>query len=147
MKIRRRTWNPPQPIRRAQEPHVATSHVSNLLRSWVPLIWTSDSDVVESPIAKGDDFEPPSTNESPEADLTAAFVAIAPDERTTLSRKRRKQVMEGLENLSTHDHCVQYLCGLKSIDANPPTVCIIADQPSVFQDNDFDVLDAWVLRK
>ena len=101
----------------------------------------SDSDV-ESPIDKEDDFAPPSTNESPEADLAAAFVAIAPEERTTLSRKRRKHVMEGLENLSTHDHCVQYLCGLKSIDANPPTVCIITDHPSVFQDNDFDVLDA-----
>ena len=49
----------------------------------------SDSDVVESPIAKEDDFEQPSTNESPEADLTAAFVAFAPEERTTLSRKRR----------------------------------------------------------
>ena len=97
---------------------------------------------MEPPIAKEDDFEPPSTNEPPEADLTAAFVAIIPEETTTLSRKGRKQVMEGLENLSTHDHCVQYLCGLKSIDANPPTVCIIADHPSVFQDNDFDVLDA-----
>ena len=102
----------------------------------------SDSDVVESQIVKEDDFEPPSTNEPPEADLTAAFVAIIPEETTTLSRKGRKQVMEGLENLSTHDHCVQYLCGLKSIDANPPTVCIIADHQSVFQDNDFDVLDA-----
>ena len=71
----------------------------------------SDSDVVESPIDKEDDVEPCSTNESPEADLTAAFVAIAPEERITLSRKRRKHITEGLENLSTHDHCVQYLCG------------------------------------
>ena len=69
----------------------------------------SDSDVVESPISKEDDFELPSANESPEADLTAAFVAIAPEERTTLGRKHRKQVVEGLENLSTHGHCVQYL--------------------------------------
>ena len=131
----------PQPIRRrrVQEPLVATSHVSNNF-AFVGTIDLdpSDSDVVESPIDKEDDFEPPSTNESPEADLTAAFVAIAPEERTTLSRKRRKLVMEGLEN----DHCVQYLCGLKSIDANPPTVCVITDHPSVFQDNDFEVLDA-----
>ena len=40
----------------------------------------SDSDVVESPIDKEDDFELPSTNKSPEADLTDAFVAIAPEE-------------------------------------------------------------------
>ena len=90
----------------------------------------SDSDVVESQIVKEDDFEPPSTNESPEADLTAAFVAIAPEERTTLSR------------IAPMDHCVQYLCRLKPIDANPPTICIITDHPSVFQDNDFDILEA-----
>ena len=67
-----------------------TLHVSNLF-AFVGTIDLdpSDSDVVESPIAKEDDFEPPSTNESPEADLTAAFVAFAPEERTTLSRKRR----------------------------------------------------------
>ena len=102
----------------------------------------SDSDVVESPIARENVFELPSTNESPETDLTAAFAAIAPEKKTTLGRKRRKQVMEGLENLGTHDHCVQYLCGLKSIDANPPTVCIITDHPSVFQETGFDVMDA-----
>ena len=56
----------------------------------------SDSDVVESP-AKEDDFESPSTNESPEAALTAAFAAIAPE---ALGRKHRKQVVDRLCPLS-----------------------------------------------
>ena len=57
---------------------------------------------------------------------------------------RRKLWVGSIVSKSWTDyaHCLQYLCGLKSIDANPPTVRIITDHPSVFQETGFDVLDA-----
>ena len=74
---------------------------------------------------------------------------VGPNERTTMSRKHRKAVLEGIDRLNHQDALVRSSFGLKDLSFPEPTTLVITSHPRLFQelqthDHVADVFDVGV---
>ena len=62
-------------------------------------------------------------------------LTVHPDERRTMSKKHRKMVLEGINNLNNHDRVMQSSLGMQPQVSNGTSgVAIITSHPTLFQD-------------
>ena len=74
---------------------------------------------------------------------------IDPNERTTMGRKHRKAVLEGIDRLNHQDALVKSSIGLKDVPFSEPPTLVITSHPRLFQelqaaDGVADVFDVGV---
>ena len=62
-------------------------------------------------------------------------LTVHPDERRTMSKKHRKMVLEGINNLNNHDRVMQSSLGMQPQVSNGTSgVAVITSHPTLFQD-------------
>ena len=62
-------------------------------------------------------------------------LTVHPDERRTMSKKHRKMVLEGINNLNNHDRVMQSSLGMQPQVSNGTSgVAVITSHPALFQD-------------
>ena len=77
---------------------------------------------------------------SPTEQETLADVSVDPVERTTMSKRHRRQIHEGIVQLNHHDQAVAFAFGLKGPPKSESKIAVFTSHPLIFQD-EFDVYD------
>ncbi|CAK9016509.1 Hypothetical protein SCF082_LOCUS13226 [Durusdinium trenchii] len=139
------------------EPQSPTSPVSTESASYEPvahMAWDldrreqveinlDDSNETDSEVCPDRNAQPSSSGVLP------ISLQIDPNERTTMGKKHRKAVLEGIDRLNHQDALVKSSIGLKDVPVSEPPTLVITSHPRLFQelqaaDGVADVFDVGV---
>ena len=93
---------------------------------------------------------PPDPNAQPSSSGVLSIpLQIDPNERTTMGKKHRRAVLEGIDRLNHQDALVKSSIGLKDVPVSEPPTLVITSHPRLFQelqaaDGVADVFDVGV---
>ena len=146
-----------QTVRPESEPQSPTSPVSTESASYEPvahMAWDLDRrEQVEINLDDSNETDsevPPDPNAQPSSSgVLPISLQIDPSERTTMGKKHRKAVLEGIDRLNHQDALVKSSIGLKDVPGSEPPTLAITSQPRLFQelqaaDGVADVFDVGV---
>ena len=138
----------PNPICSKPVPKTPTSPVSSMPEDYEPvahMAWNI-SGASSSEIVLDESNE---TDSDVQQHDPGVSLQVGPNERTTMSRKHRKAVLEGIDRLNHQDALVKSSFGLKDLSFPEPTTLVITSHPRLFQelqthDHVADVFDVGV---
>ena len=137
----------PKPICSEPEPKTPSSPASSVPEDYEPvahMAWiisgASSSEIV---------LDENETDSDVQQHDPGVSLQVGPNERTTMSRKHRKAVLEGIDRLNHQDALVKSSFGLKDLSFAEPTTLVITSHPRLFQelqthDHVADVFDVGV---
>ena len=146
-----------QTVRPESEPQSPTSPVSTESASYEPvahMAWDLDRrEQVEINLEDSNETDsevPPDPNAQPSSSGVLSIpLQIDPNERTTMGKKHRRAVLEGIDRLNHQDALVKSSIGLKDVPVSEPPTLVITSHPRIFQelqaaDGVADVFDVGV---
>ena len=146
-----------QTVRPESEPQSPTSPASTESASYEPvahMAWDLDRrEQVEINLEDSNETDsevPPDPNAQPSSSGVLSIpLQIDPNERTTMGKKHRRAVLEGIDRLNHQDALVKSSIGLKDVPVSEPPTLVITSHPRIFQelqaaDGVADVFDVGV---
>ena len=146
-----------QPVYAEPEPQTPTSPASTETSEYEPvahMAWDLDRrEQVEINLDDSNETDsevPPDPNTQPSSSRVLPIsLHVAPNERTTMGRKHRRAVLEGIDRLNHNDALVKSSIGLKDVPSTEPPTLVITSHPRLSQelqaaDGVADVFDVGV---